>query len=321
MNNSLKFITDIGEKQSSQLGDWIKWGNGYLFTNHNDLVMEHLNQKPLNNVINTTEETKPLKPISEDIFEEMKVKQENQETKNIHQIETSLYSNHCIIDAYGDRYFDTPIYLLHQAGEEVNDYFQVEARKMSFKRRIRLIRLKSNSDNFEIEQILFQNKPTNLNIIPILEKSSDCLENVQLENLENCLLLSWKCALCNIKSDHWSKLNKHNCKDDEPVAPKSKKNIESKNSALRSNNRSISTTRSQHICPHCSGEFDSEGYLRTHLMVHANDSNKCPFCDQPIAPEMMETHLIAHQNPEFSNLKFLCKYGFISFSNNKFLNY
>lgn len=302
-------MADIIDKQNSQPGTWIKWGNGYFFTNHNDLVMEHLNEKSSVNFTKSTEETKTLKPIPEDVFQEIKIKQENSDIRNnVNQSETNMYSFHCITDAYGDRYYDIPIYLLHRATEEVNDYFQVETRKLSFKKRIRLIRLKSNTDRFDIEQILFPNKPTNCNIIPILENSMEFDEYTLSGNLENCFLLSWKCTVCNIKSDHWSKLNKHNCKEDEPMAPKSKKSVDSKNSTSKNNSRTVSTTRSQHICPHCNGEFDSEGYLRTHLMVHVNDSNKCPFCDQPVAPEMMETHLIAHQNPEFSNLKFLCKY-------------
>lgn len=301
-------MADIIDKQTPQPGTWIKWGTGYFYTNHKNLVMDHLNAKKNEN---SEEITAVLKPIPEDVFHEMK---ENRELKNNVQVETphilptNMYSNHCITDAYGDRYFDTPIYLLHQVAEEVNDYFQVEARKLSFKKRIRLIRLKSSVSCFDIEQILFQNKPTNSNIIPVLEKATECHEYTQLENLENCFLLIWICVVCNVKSDHWSKLNKHNCNEDECAISKSKKSIESKNPVLRSNGRSVSTNRSQHICPHCNGEFDSEGYLRTHLMVHVNDSNKCPFCDQPVAPEMMETHLIAHQNPEFSNLKFLCKY-------------
>lgn len=310
-------MADIIDKQNPQPGTWIKWGNGYFYTNHKDVIMEHLNEKQLLNNVNKSEKTNDLKSQSEDIIQEIKEENENTDTKNnVFHIDSSLfstnmYSNHCITDAYGDRYFDIPIYLLYQASEEVNDYFQVEARKLSFKKRIRLIRLKSHSQSFDIEQILFQNKPTNCNIIPILEKPTEYKECTQLENLDDCLVLTWKCVACNIKSDHWSKLNKHNCKENELISPKSKKSAESKNPAVRNNNRSVSNTKSQHICPHCNGEFDSEGYLRTHLMVHVNDSNKCPFCDQPVAPEMMETHLIAHQNPEFSNLKFLCKYDVI----------
>jgi len=251
--------------------------------------------------------------------EEKKTFPKNENIKiesNVHQnnttkFSTNIYSNHCITDSYGDRYFDIPVYLLPQVTETVNDYFQVEARKLSFKKRIRLIRLKSSINQFDIEQILFQNKPTNSNIIPILEIASECNDYSQLENLDNCLLLIWKCIACNVKSDHWSKLNKHNCIEDDAMAPKSKKNVDSKSPAIRNNCRTIPNVRSKHICPHCGGEFDSEGYLRTHLMVHINDSNKCPFCDQPVAPEMMDTHLIAHQNPEFSNLKFLCKYDLI----------
>lgn len=303
-------MADIIDKQTP--GTWIKWGTGYFYTMHKNVVMDHLNEKK-NSSENSEEITKVLKPIPEDVFQEMK---ENRKLKNnVYQIETNLlpanmYSSHCITDAYGDRYFDTPIYLLNQAAEEVNDYFQVEARKLSFKKRIRLIRLKSSASCFDIEQILFQNKPTNSNIVPVLEKATECDECTQIENVENCFLLIWTCLVCNVKSDHWSKLNKHNCKEDESIS-KSKKSMESKNLVLKNNGRTVSTNRSQHICPHCNGEFDSEGYLRTHLMVHVNDSNKCPFCDQPVAPEMMETHLIAHQNPEFSNLKFLCKYDLI----------
>lgn len=278
--------------------------------------MEHLNEKQLNNGIKT-EKTNTLKRLSEDMLAEIKEEIEDN-PKNIFPhidtslISTNLYTNHCITDSYGDRYFDIPIYLLHQASEEVNDYFQVEARKLSFKKRIRIIRLKSSDQNFDIEQILFQNKPTNCNIIPVLVKPTECKEYAQLDNLDACFILTWMCIVCNVKSDHWSKLNKHNCKEDLSVAaPKSKKNVESKNSVLKNNNRSVSNTKLKHICPHCNGEFDSEGYLRTHLMVHINDGNKCPFCDQPVAPEMMETHLVAHQNPEFSNLKFLCKYDII----------
>lgn len=321
-------MADIIDKQNPQPGTWIKWGNGFFYTNHKDLIMEHLNEKQL--LINVkSEKTNDVKPKSEDMVEEIKASENIDSINNILQIDTSLfstiaYSNHCITDAYGDRYFDIPIYLLYQASKEVNDYFQVEARKLSFKKRIRLIRLKLLNQSFDIEQILFQNKPTNCNIIPVLEKPSEYKECTQLENLDDCLVLTWKCVVCNIKSDHWSKLNKHNCKENELISPKSKKNVESKNPAVRNNNRSVSNTRSQHICPHCNGEFDSEGYLRTHLMVHVNDSNKCPFCDQPVAPEMMETHLIAHQNPEFSNLKFLCKYDILlelSFDNLSTLNF
>lgn len=298
-------MADIVDKRTPQPGTWIKWGNGYFYTNHKDVVMEHLN------TATKSEETTSLKSITENIFEEIKQhenRENNQIDTNISVITANIYTNHCITDAYGDRYFDIPIYLLHRVDEKVNDYFQVEARKLSFKKRIRLIRLKSNTYRFDIEQILFQNKPTNHQIIPILETATECTEYVQLKNLDDCILLTWKCVVCNVKSDHWAKLNKHNCKEDESLGSKFKKNVESKNVTVKNNSRSVSTVRSQHICPHCNGEFDSEGYLRTHLMVHANDSNKCPFCDQPVAPEMMETHLIAHQNPEFSNLKFLCKY-------------
>lgn len=304
-------MTGIIDKHDPQPGTWIKWGNGYFYTNHKDVVMDNLSNIK-------QEETTTSKSISNYVYQNIKDEHVNNESKNVFQINsniyattTNMYSNHCITDSYGDRYFDIPIYFLHRAPDEVNDYFQVEARKLSFKRRIRVIRLKTNNNRFDIEQILFQNKPTNCNIIPLLEKSTESNDYTHLENLDNCVLLSWKCSVCNIKSDHWSKLNKHNCKEDESTAPKSKKNVENKNPSVRNNRSSSSTTRSQHICPHCNGEFDSEGYLRTHLMVHVNDSNKCPFCDQPVAPEMMETHLIAHQNPEFSNLKFLCKYDFI----------
>lgn len=299
-------MADINDNQSPQLGTWIKWGNGYFYSHHKDTVIEHLNLKLLSDM-KSDKKTSNHNSGEENENGELKINLNLIDTK-ISVITANMYSNHCITDSYGDRYYDIPIYLLHQATEEVNDYFQVEARKLSFKKRIRVIRLKSNAKCFVIEQILFQNKPTNLNIVPILEITAECIEYNQLENLENCVLLTWKCVVCNVKSDHWSKLNKHNCKEDEPSTPKSKKNNENKNPALRNNNRMVSSTRSKHICPHCNGEFDSEGYLRTHLMVHVNDSNKCPFCDQPIAPEMMETHLIAHQNPEFSNLKFLCKY-------------
>lgn len=298
-------MADVIDKHSPQPGTWIKWGNGYFYTTHKDVVMDNL--KNLSN-FNKEEEEEAETTISSYDYQHIKNKHENSENKNVLQIDNiyvmpaNMYTNHCITDSYGDRYFDIPIYLFQQAPDEVNDYFQVEARKLSFKKRIRVIRLKTSNDRFDIEQILFQNKPTNCNIIPILEKSSESNDYTQLENLNNCVLLSWKCLVCNIKSDHWSKLNKHNCKEDESIIPKSKRNIENKNVTVKNNNRS------QHICPHCNGEFDSEGYLRTHLMVHVNDSNKCPFCDQPVAPEMMETHLIAHQNPEFSNLKFLCKY-------------
>lgn len=294
-------MADVIDNENPQLGTWIKWGTGYFYTNNKDTVIEHLN-----NVIKH-EETPNLKKIPDNNFEEQ---HENKQLQNNFStlIDANMYSNRCITDAYGDRYFDFPIHLLHQATEEINDYFQVEARKLSFKKRIRLIRFKSSTDHFDIEQVLFQNKPTNFNIIPTLEKPLDNNEYSLIENLENCFLLTWKCLVCNVKSDHWTKLNKHNCQEDESTASKSKKNSESKNPAVRNNSRAVPAVRSQHICPHCNGEFDSEGYLRTHLMVHVNDSNKCPFCDQPIAPEMMETHLIAHQNPEFSNLKFLCKY-------------
>lgn len=319
-------MANIINKQIPQLGTWMKWGNGYFYTNHKDMVLEHYNDKYLANNVNPTE-TKNLKPISENVIQEIKEYKNVVLNNNVYDINFSLlsskkYANHCITDAYGDRYYDIPIYLLHQlVGDvDVNDYFQVEARKLTFKKRIRLIRLKSNNDCFDIEQILFQNKPNNSNIIPVVEKALDCNEYIQLENIENCFLLFWKCIECHVKSDHWSKLNKHNCKDDESTVTKPKKMIESRNSALRSNGRSVLTTRSQHICPHCSGEFDSEGYLRTHLLVHANDSNKCPFCDQPVAPEMMETHLVAHQNPEFSNLKFLCKYDLILLYHYSMLN-
>lgn len=277
-------------------GTWMKWGNGYFYTNNKYMVMDQLNAKQSDNINIKSDDTTILNSSSETTEE------------HDPSITTKKYSNHCITDSYGDRYYDIPIYLLHQIDDDVNDYFQVEARKLSFKKRLRLVRLKSDFGSFEIEQILFQNKPINTNIIPILEKPLPCDEYTQVEHLENCILLFWKCIVCNVKSDHWSKLIKHNCKTDEPTAPKSQKSNENKNPALRSNGRSVPTTRSQHICPHCSGEFDSEGYLRTHLLVHINDSNKCPFCDQPVAPEMMETHLIAHKNPEFSNLKFLCKY-------------
>ncbi|XP_060872886.1 zinc finger protein 675-like [Metopolophium dirhodum] len=302
LSNALKDSPGTISEQIPQLGTWIKWGNGYFYTNHKDVAMKQL-------VDIRSEKTTTLKTIPEDL---VKTKDENIQIKsNVHQNYTSklsanIYSNHCITDSYGDRYFDIPVYLLHQVTDKVNDYFQVEARKLSFKKRIRLIRLKSNTDQFHIEQILFQNKPTNCKIIPILEIASECSEYSQLEKLENCLLLTWKCLACNVKSDHWSKLNKHNCIEDDAMAPKSKKNVDNKNPAIRNNSRTIPNVRSKHTCPHCGGEFDSEGYLRTHLMVHINDSNKCPFCDQPVAPEMMDTHLIAHQNPEFSNLKFLC---------------
>lgn len=276
------------------MGTWIKWGNGYFYTNHKEMAVKHLT-------------TKSLKTMSEGITIKSNMYQNDPSI-----FSANMYSSHCITDSYGDRYFDIPIYLLHLTADKVNDYFQVEAHKLSFKKRIRLIRIKSELNQFNIEQILFQNKPTNFNIIPILEKASDCNEYSQIENLQNSLLLTWKCVACNVKSDHWSKLNKHNCKeDDDAMSPKSKKNVDSKNPAIRNNSRTVPNVRSKHICPHCSGEFDSEGYLRTHLMVHVNDSNKCPFCDQPVAPEMMDTHLIAHQNPEFSNLKFLCKYDLI----------
>jgi len=283
-------LTDEIGRQISLVGTWIKWGTGYFYTNHTVMVMDHL---------------------SEGIFEENEYK----EIINIHTIDTNIqssnmYSNRCITDSYGDRYFDYPIYLLHQASEEVNDYFQVETRKLSFKKRIRLVRFKSNIDRFDIEQILFQNKPTDCNIIPTLEKAVECDEYSQLDNLENCFLLLWKCMICDVKSDHWTKLSKHNCKENESLSPKSKKTSENKNPFAK-NNRAVPTIRTEHVCPHCNGEFDSEGYLRTHLMVHVNDSNKCPYCEQPIAPEMMKTHLIAHQNPKFSNLKFLCKYDLI----------
>ncbi|CAH1726667.1 unnamed protein product [Aphis gossypii] len=291
LNNALKDIPGTINEQNPEMGNWIKWGNGYFFTNHKDVAMKHLvNIK--SEVIKDED-----KKIKSDVYQ-----------NNTGKFSSNVYSNHCITDSYGDRYFDVPVYLLHQVAiaDKVNDYFQVEARKLSFKKRIRVVRLKSNINQFDIEQILFQNKPTNCNIIPILEKSSECNEYSQLENLENCLLLTWKCIACNIKSDHWSKLNKHNCIEDDAMTSKSKKNVDNKNPAIRNNNRTVPNVRSKHICPHCGGEFDSEGYLRTHLMVHINDSNKCPFCDQPVAPEMMDTHLIAHQNPEFSNLKFLC---------------
>lgn len=300
-------MADDTDKQTPQQGFWVKWGNGYFYTNQKDVVLKHLD------TATKTEKNTSLKSLTNNTFEEIKL----HETKDfkINQIDTNIsvktaniYSNHCITDAYGDRYFDIPIYLIHHVNEKVNDYFQVEARKLSFKKRIRLIRLKSNTDNFDIEQILFQNKPTNFHIIPMIEKATECTEHTQLENLDGCILLSWKCIVCDVKSDHWVKLNKHNCKDDELSGSKLKKNVVSKNLALKNNSRSVAAVQSQHICPHCNGEFDSEGYLRTHLMVHVNDSNKCPFCDQPIAPDMMDTHLIAHQNPEFSNLKFLCKY-------------
>jgi len=298
-------------KQFSLEGTWIKWGTGYFYTNHKDLVMEHLG-----NVIKP-EETSTLESI--EVFEELEDK-DHKNNLSVYQIDTNvlsvnMYSNHCITDAYGDRYFDIPIYLLQVVNEKVNEYFQVEARKLKFKKRLRLIRFAENMDhfNFDIEQILFQNKPTNKNIIPVLEKATECNEYSHVDYLENCVVLSWECIVCHAKSDHWTKLNKHNCTD-EQTTPKLKKNLESKHMiAKKSNNREISGNRSQHICPHCNGEFDSEGYLRTHLLVHINDSNKCPFCDQPIAPEMMNTHLIAHQNPEFANLKFLCKYEIILF--------
>lgn len=289
------------------MGTWIKWGNGYFYTNHKDVAMKHL-------VDIKSDETTALETIPEDF---VKSKDENIKIKsNEHQNYTDLvssnnYSNHCITDSYGDRYFDVPIYLLFQVSEKVNDYFQVEAHRLNFKKRIRVIRLKSNNYVFDIDQILFQNKPTNSNIIPILELAAECNEYSQLEKLENCFLLTWKCIACNVKSNHWSKLNKHNCTEDDAMAPKSKKNVDCKSPAIRNKSRTIPNVRSKHICQHCGGEFDSEGYLRTHLMVHINDFNKCPFCDQPVAPEMMNTHLIAHQNPEFSNLKFLCKYDLI----------
>lgn len=310
LNNTLKNVAEMIDKQTPQSGTWIKWRNGYFYTNHCDVVQEHLNEKQSVNV--KSEKSATLESTKEDILQKIKIESADKEQNNAEQNDNNLfhanmYTNHCITDAYGDRYYDTPIYLLHRVAEDVNDYFQVEARKLSFNKRIRVIRLKSNNDRFSFEQILFQNKPYDCNIIPSLEKVTECSEYSQLENMENCLLLTWKCKECNVKSDHWTKLNKHNCKEGESVVSKSKKNLENKNPALRSNNRSVSTIRSQHICPHCNGEFDSEGYLRTHLMVHVNDSNKCPFCDQPVAPEMMETHLIAHQNPKFSNLKFLCK--------------
>lgn len=312
LNNTLKNMAEMIDKQTPQSGTWIKWGNGYFYTNHSDLVQEHLNEKQFVN------DTKPEKSTTLETIKDKfpKIENENKEQNNAEQTDNkifhaNMYTNHCITDAYGDRYFDTPIYLLHRAAEDVNDYFQVEARKLSFNKRIRVIRLKSNNDHFSFEQILFQNKPNDCNIIPSLEKITECSEYVQLENMENCLLLTWKCKECNVRSDHWTKLNKHNCKEGESSVSKLKKNLESKNSTLKNNNRPVSTIRSQHICPHCNGEFDSEGYLRTHLMVHVNDSNKCPFCDQPVAPEMMETHLIAHRNPKFSNLKFLCKYDLI----------
>lgn len=295
VTDTFQDVDDTNNK--SHLGSWIKWGNGYFYTKHKYMVLDHLNAKTLDIINNGSEETNILNSSSETI---------EHLYQNDPYITTKKYSNHCITDAYGDRYYDVPIYLLHQQSDDVNDYFQVEARKLSFKKRLRLIRLKSYNTGFEIEQILFQNKPTNSNIIPMLENSLEHNEYTQVAHLENCILLHWKCTICNVKSDHWSKLVKHNCKTDESTVPKSQN--ENKNSPLRSNGRSVSTIRSQHICPHCSGEFDSEGYLRTHLLVHANDSNKCPFCDQPVAPEMMDTHLIAHQNPEFSNLKFLCKY-------------
>ncbi|VVC30037.1 Hypothetical protein CINCED_3A003760 [Cinara cedri] len=279
----------IMEKQLPQIGSWIKWGNGYFYTNQKDVVMEHLKN------INKSEETKCLKPVSD-----------KKELKKSQIMTAKNYSNHCITDSYGDRYFDIPIYSIHRANDKVNDYFQVEARKLNFKKRMRLIRLRSNTDHFDIEQILFQSKPTDFKVIPMLEKATECSEYSQLDNLEECILLSWKCIVCDLKTDHWAKINMHICNEDESPESKSKNNIETKPVTEKNNSRSISTVRSKHICPHCNGEFDSEGYLRTHLMVHVNDSNKCPFCDQPVAPEMMETHLIAHQNPEFSNLKFLC---------------
>lgn len=294
---------DVIDKQYSENGTWIKWGTGYLYTNHKDLVMDHLV-----NVIKP-EETTTLESI--ECFEEHKAYKNN---SCMYQIDTNvlsvdMFSNHCITDAYGDRYFDLPIYLLHVADEKVNEYFQVEARKLRLKKRLRLIRFTDDVDHihFDIEQILFQNKPTNYNIVPILENAMECNEYYNLDHLDNCLVLSWQCKVCNVKSDHWTKLNKHNCTDDKQAAL-SKKNVESKHTTVISNNQENSRARSQHICPHCNGEFDSEGYLRTHMQIHANDSNKCPLCDQPIAPEMMNTHLIAHQNPEFANLKFLCKY-------------
>lgn len=303
MTENENINSTLKDKEIPQEGTWIKWGTGYFYTTHKDLVMEHLS-----NIIKS-EDNKPLS-LSDMISKDQSNKGSNN-SNNVHQIDINklsakTYSNHCITDAYGDRYFDIPIYLLNQVTDNVNDYFQVEARKLSFKKRIRLVRLLSNLDCFDIEQILFQNKPTNSKIIPTLEKATECSEYSQIENLENCLSLAWKCVACNVKSDHWTKLNKHNCIEDESTLLKPKKNSDGK-----TNSRGVSAVRLQHICPHCNGEFDSEGYLRTHLMVHINDSNKCPFCDQPIAPEMMETHLIAHQNPEFSNLKFLCKYELI----------
>lgn len=175
------------EEQSPKLQNWIPWNDGYYYTNRLNII-------------------------------------ENQLKKNKAEIIHNV--NNYITDEFGDKIYIIPINLLSNVELKIEKYFNVEVRKLTFHEQIRIIRINKNTEIefFGIEQILFKNIPTNYKIIPVLLKPLECIEYYKLENMENCLLLFWKCIVCDVKSDHWSKINTHYCKEDESTTePKSKK--------------------------------------------------------------------------------------------------
>lgn len=165
------------DKQIPKLQNWIPLNNGHYYTNRLDIIKNRFNiQKP----------------------------------EIVHHL------NSYVTDTYGDKIYVTPIYLLTNSEVKIRKYYNVEVYKLKLNEQIRVIRINKTTDIefFGIEQILFKNIPTNTNLIPVLLKPLECIEYYKLKNLENCLLLFWKCIVCDLKSDHWSKINIHNCKED-----------------------------------------------------------------------------------------------------------
>lgn len=168
-------LNEINNSIDKPLPNWIPWSNGFFYTKQTNIIYSFFNERfSINDM-------------------------------------SSDYSKYYITDEYGDRFYDVPIYSLNKMDEDIEKYFTVEMLKLNDNEQIRIIHFISNNELFNIEQILFKNLPTNCNLIPVLERELKCYEHNKLENFKNCVMLFWICAVCGVKSDHWSKLNTHIC--------------------------------------------------------------------------------------------------------------